>query len=337
MAELIAHGQSIETIFDLIGDLENDITKSIAWSFKKCPKLLEKCVEKLLGIDINADEAVIRYQVSEADKGITDLEITDNRNFYIIIEAKRGWILPGYDQLKMYSERESFITNPARHKAIISMSECAEEYANNKLPKVDGVDILHLSWKNILDLAEEARKISGNSEKYVLDELKGYIGRIMTTQNKNTNWVYVVSLGMSTAEVTTEEGKVLAGGITYVDIVRKHNVYSCPIGGGKGGWPKEPLTYIAFRYDGKLQSIHHIESYVITDNLHPYIPELPDVTLSQTHFVYKFGPAIVPAKEVKTGKKIVMSNRVWAHIDALLTADTISDAMDISRAREGGN
>ena len=334
MAELIAHGQSIETIFDLIGDLENDITKSIAWSFKKCPKLLEKCVEKLLGITINADEAVIRYQVSEADKGITDLEITDNRNFYIIIEAKRGWILPGYDQLKMYSERDSFITNPARHKAIVSMSECTEEYANNKLPKVDGVDILHLSWKNILDLAEEARKISGNSEKYVLDELKGYIGRIMTTQNKNTNWVYVVSLGMAKAEVTTEEGKVLAGDITYVDIVRKHNVYSCPIGGGKGGWPKETLTYIAFRYDGKLQSIHHIESYVITDNLHPYIPELPDVTLSQTHFVYKLGPGIVPAKEVKTGKKIVMSNRVWAHIDALLTADTISEAMDISRARE---
>ena len=141
---------------------------------------------------------------------------------------------------------------------------------------------------------------------------------------------------MAKAEVTTEEGKVLAGDITYVDIVRKHNVYSCPIG-GKGGWPKEPLTYIAFRYDGKLQSIHHIESYVITDNLHPYIPELPDVTLSQTHFVYKLGPGIVPAKEVKTGKKIVRSNRVWAHIDALLTADTISEAMDISRAREGGN
>lgn len=199
---------------------------------------------------------------------------------------------------------------------------------------IKGVYIEHLSWKTIIELADEARKESGNSQKYILDELKGYIGRIMTTQNKNTNWVYVVSLGLSTAEVTTEDGQVLAGNITYVDIVRKHHVYSCPIGGGKGGWPKEPLTYIAFRYEGKLQSIHHIESYVITDNLHPYIPEIPDVTLSQTHFVYTLGPAIVPSKEVRTGKKIVMSNRVWAHIDALLTADTISDAMDISRARE---
>lgn len=334
MAELIAHNQNIETIFDLIGDLENDITKSIAWSFKKCPKLLEKCVERLLGLKINADEVVIRYQVSESDKGITDLEITDNRNFYIIIEAKRGWILPGYDQLKMYSERQSFITNPARHKAIVSMSECTEEYAYNKLPKVAGVKLLHLSWKNIINLADEARKGSGNTQKYILDELKGYIGRIMTTQNRNTNLVYVVSLGMATAEVTAEDERNIAGDITYIDIVRKHNVYTCPIGGGKGGWPKEPLTYIAFRYDGKLQSIHHIESYVITDNLHPYIPELPDVTLFQPHFVYKLGPAIIPSKEVKTGKKIVMSNRVWAHIDALLTADTISDAMDITRARE---
>lgn len=76
-----------------------------------------------------------------------------------------------------------------------------------------------------MELAEEARKISGNAEKYVLDELKGYIGRIMTTQNKNANWVYVVSLGMAKAEVTTEEGKVLAGDITYVDIVRKHKAW----------------------------------------------------------------------------------------------------------------
>ena len=79
MAELIAHGQSIETVFDLIGDLENDITKSIAWGFTKCPVFLEKCIEYLLGIKIKADDVIIQYQVAEADKGITDLEITDNK------------------------------------------------------------------------------------------------------------------------------------------------------------------------------------------------------------------------------------------------------------------
>lgn len=31
MAELFAYNEKVETIFDLIGDRENDITKSIAW------------------------------------------------------------------------------------------------------------------------------------------------------------------------------------------------------------------------------------------------------------------------------------------------------------------
>lgn len=334
MAELIAYGRTVTNVFDLIGDLENDITKSIAWCLIKCPRLLEKCIENLLEIEINSENAIVRYQVSEVDKGITDLEITDNQNFYMIIEAKRGWTLPGYNQLQMYSTREGFKTNPAKHKAIVSLSECSEEYAYRNLPYIKDTRLLHLSWKSIYEMADKARFESTHSQKYILDELKRYIGRIMTMQNKNTNWVYVVSLGKTNAEVISEKGKTFKSNITYLDIVSKYHRYCCPVGGGKGGWPKEPLTYIAFRYDGKLQSIHHIESYVITNQLHKFIPEIPDITLSKMHFVYTLGPAIIPSKEIRVGKKIVMSNRVWAHIDALLTADTISDAMDISKMRE---
>ena len=36
MAELFAYNEKVETIVDLIGDRENDITKSIAWAFVKC-------------------------------------------------------------------------------------------------------------------------------------------------------------------------------------------------------------------------------------------------------------------------------------------------------------
>lgn len=35
----------------------------------------------------------------------------------------------------------------------------------------------------------------------------------------------------------------------------------------------------------------------------------------------------------RTGAKIVMSNRVWAQLDTLLTSDTITEAMEISKAR----
>lgn len=333
MAELFACNERVETIFDLIGDKENDITKSIAWAFVKCSRLLERVIERLLHVNVDADDVVIRYQEFEKGKGITDLEITDNQKFYIIIEAKRGWVLPGESQLRLYSERVGFISSPAKVKAIVSMSECTEGYAKKRLPAIPGTTVLHLPWMVICDLAGELRMKTAGKQNYILGELERYIKRIMTTQNKDTNWVYVVSLGLKEAEITTSEGKKKIADITYVDIVRKHHKYCCPVGGGKGGWPKEPLTYIAFRYHSKLQSIHHIEKYTVTDNLHPYVPEIPDVELSETHFVYDLGPAIIPPKEIRTGDKIVRSNRVWVQLDTLLTSDTISEAMEISKVR----
>ena len=276
---------------------------------------------------------MIRYQEFEKDKGITDLEITDNQKFYIIIEAKRGWVLPGESQLRLYSERTGFTSSPAKVKAIVSMSECTEDYAKKRLPTVPGTTVLHLPWMTICDLAGELRMKTAGKQNYILGELERYIKRIMTTQNKDTNWVYVVSLGLKEVEITPAKGEKRTAGIAYVDIVRKYHKYCCPVGGGKGGWPKEPLTYIAFRYHGKLQSIHHIEKYTITDNQHPFVPEIPDVELSETHFVYELGPAIIPQKVIRTGDKIVMSNRVWAQLDTLLTSDTITEAMEISKAR----
>lgn len=73
--------------------------------------------------------------------------------------------------------------------------------------------------------------------------------------------------------------------------------------------------------------------YMVTDNLYPFVPEIPDEELSETHFVYELGLAIIPPKDIRTGDKIMMSNRVWAQFDTLLTSDTITDAMEISKAR----
>ena len=94
LAELYIHKKNVGTVFDLLGELENDITKSIAWAFVKCPALLSMVLKNLLGIDTDTQNISILYQVYEKEKGITDLEITDNESFYIVIEAKRGWILP---------------------------------------------------------------------------------------------------------------------------------------------------------------------------------------------------------------------------------------------------
>lgn len=140
-------------------------------------------------------------------------------------------------------------------------------------------------------------------------------------QTQESNWVSVVSLGSSKPENCD---------LTWIEIVQKHRKYFHPLGGN--GWPKEPPNYIAFRYYGQLQSIHHIEDYVVTKNLHEEIPEMPGSDGTTNFFVYKLGPAIIPPKVVKTGN-IYASGRKLAMLDTLLTADTIAEACNISKAR----
>ena len=112
--------------------------------------------------------------------------------------------------------RSDFRKAAVQNKAIVSMSECSVEYAKDNLPFVE---------------------VNGITVKHLLEELKEYLGGIMTMQTKDSNWVYVVVLG---------SGKPDNCDLTWVEIVKKYNKYFHPIGGN--GWPKEPPNYIAFRY-----------------------------------------------------------------------------------------
>ena len=323
MGELYAYGSKVTSVFQLIGMLEDYITISIAWALCNCPVFLKKIIDEVLNIYIDPSKVRIKYQESEKDKGRTDLELTDDDLFYVIIEAKKGWILPGKDQLSLYSQRRSLVQSSAKHKVIMSMSECSDTYANSYLPikQANGIPIMHLPWKRIYELAENSISESNNLQKNLLRELMKYLGGLMTMQTQESNWVFVVSLGTSKPEDCD---------LTWIEIVQNNMKYFHPLGGN--GWPKEPPNYIAFRYYGQLQSIHHIEDYVVTKKLHDEIPEMPDKVEGYDFFVYKLGPAIVPTKVVKTGN-IYASGRKWAMLDTLLTADTIADACNISKAR----
>lgn len=323
MSELVAYGTEVSSVFQLIGNLENDITKSIAWALARCPEFLKAVINEVMSLEINTQNVRIKYQEFEKNKGITDLEITDDTSFYIIIEAKRGWILPGAEQLALYSQRRNIIESPVSHKAIISMSECSEDYANAYLPfkVINDIPVNHLSWKKIYELANSAKVGSSISQKNLLKELMRYLGGIMTMQAKESNWVYVVSL--STAKPENCD-------LTWIELVEKKMRYFHPF--GINGWPKEPPNYIGFRYGGRLQSIYHIESYSIVKNLHDEIEEMPNVEDEYEHFVYSLGKPIIPSKVVKTGN-IYASGRKWAMLDTLLTADTIHEASEISKKR----
>ena len=182
-----------------------------------------------------------------------------------------------------------------------------------------------INLKKIKDRIISDEKIEQNDayalENAPLDEFILYLGGLMTMQNKISNYVYVVSLSNNI---------IRGAGVSNIDLVKDTGHYYCPVG---DRWPKEAPNYIGFRYGGRLQTIHHIEGYTITKNIHDVIDIMPDEEWEREHFVFNLGPAIIPTKTVKTGK-LYRNGRVWAMIDTLLTCDTISEARDLSQQRE---
>jgi len=324
MTDLYLHNYKVDSIFQLLGEHENDISYSVAYALAQCPIFLETFLQKVIGYKRKINNVSTCLQRYENAGGITDIEIELPNQFYLILEAKRGWNLPNRGQLELYASRPSFRNSKALSKHILILSECSREYAELHLEvhEVAGVSIKPLSWKDIAILASEARSKGSHAEKRLIDELLIYLRGLMTMQNLDSNWVYVVALA---------QGKPRGWGISWIDIVKRHQRYFHPVGGGRGGWPKKPPNYIAFRYYGKLQSIHHIESYEIVTNMHERIPEIPSKEW-EPHFLYALGPAFGSNKEVRTGN-IYPNGRVWCMLDTLFTCDTISDARDLSQKR----
>ncbi len=323
MPDLLYGGQEVRNIFELFGDSENDLTGCLGWVLARCPGLLRAFVRSILGIGIDSREAIVRLQSYEKDRGITDIEIELPDKYFIIIEAKKGWNLPGRRQLATYARRQSFLSSRAPHKRIVVLSECSREYAeaNLSLPTICGIRVQPVPWQSVIRLAQKRRESAGLRERQVIGELIDYLGGIVPMRKIDSNWVYVVSLG-----------SVIPRGwkISYIDIVEKLARYFHPVGGS--GWPTDPPNYIAFRYYGELQSIHFVKGYEILSNLHTRIKEIPSEDWGP-YFLYSLGPAFKPERRLPTGR-IFRNGRVWCMLDTLFTARTISEARDISHRRE---
>lgn len=78
---------------------------------------------------------------------------------------------------------------------------------------------------------------------------------------------------------------------------------------------------MAFRWDGRLQSIHHVDRYEVITRWHPHFPDTTEPEIP-TLFLYHLGPPRTPHRPVPTGK-VCASGRVWTAIDLLLTSESI--------------
>ncbi len=324
MAELFLHGRKVRTVFDLLGNKENDITYSVGWALARCDGFLELLIKRLFPDQDVSENKSVHLQEFGSDHGYTDIEIvTEHR--HIIIEAKRGWNLPTSDQLNKYRER---FAGAGPENALVVMAECTTDYALSKLPQtVDGIPLRYLSWKQVADIASQSIGVSNHAEKRLLRELHRYLEGLMSMQNQTSNLVYVVALGHGTPGWSS---------ISWRKMVTDKQRYFHPFG---PGWPKEPPNYIGFRYDGKLQSVHHVDDYKVMADVTNISDDLPEIDGAKwraldkaAHFLYTLGPAIIPHREVMTGS-IWPSGRVWVMLDLLLTCPTISEARDLTQER----
>jgi hypothetical protein len=326
MTDFYFYGRRVATIFQALpslGNYEDDMSRAVAWVMSQCPALLSSFVNEFAHCDVDADEATIRCQVSDKNTGRTDVEIEASESLHVIIEAKRGWELPGHPQLKKYAKR--LRGSRAIRKLIIVLTDCSPSYADAYLvsTEIDTIEIRAVSWNQFAQLACATRARCTAHQRFLIDELLKYLRRIITMQQIDSNWVYVLALNSGTPD---------GWKISWIDIVNKRRRYFHPVGGN--GWPANPPNYIAFRYGGELKSIHHIEGHDVVGDLHDAFREIPSGVIERPHFVYKLGEPFRPEHRVPTGSNIHRAARRWCMLDTLFTCPTISDAHNISKQRE---
>src|SRR2546429_456588 len=102
-------GKPIRTVFDLLGQHENDLTFALGWALAQSVGLTRALLADVFGDDVG-EPSQIELQESGSDRGYTDIEIRAG-DAHVVVEAKRGWVTPTRAQLTRYSKR---LTAPQR-------------------------------------------------------------------------------------------------------------------------------------------------------------------------------------------------------------------------------
>lgn len=320
MTTLTRNGRPIASAFALLGDSENDLTMSLGFALAKSPRFLT-AFNAELGYE-RAGDWIVRLQTFGPDRGFTDVELEAPGHAFAIMEAKRGWAMPEVAQLERYLPR--LVASTAFWRALVTVSDCSGEYAgiHKGIPaRLADVPVLHLSWSRIVDLVNTARRGERGAAGMWLREFANYLDEVITVRREDSNLVYCVSLAAGTPD---------GWAISWREIVEKHRRYFHP---AAKNWPADPPTYLAFRYDARLQSIHHVDDAKVVTRMSDHIPGIPAGEW-EPHFLYTLGPKMQPLGEVKNGS-IWPAGRYWCMLDLLLTAATVRDARDLTKRRVG--
>ncbi len=326
--QLLRSSSAIETVFDLIGQSEPHMTDALGWAITELPELLERLVWRALDDkDAKVDPSSVMVNLQRrVESGRTDIEILQAGAYHIILEAKKGWTIPREIQLRLY-ERDLLANKQAPLQRLALLTDATQAYARASGfdPSLFQVPLSHLTWADVLhDLS--SLRLQSPWKRRIAGDLASYLGTVVHDRRVDSNIVFVLSLSDDSPEWL---------GMSFVDVVTKQARYFHVY--GQGPWPKEAPNYLGFRYHGRLQSIHHVESRDIHLGLQGQIPGIkanPPGEDGYSYAVYKLGPTIRPDHIVRSGN---LRNR-WTKcmLDTLLTCDSVVEAEALTNERMAG-
>jgi len=318
-AAVTRHGREVASVFDLLGQDENDLTAALGFTLSCSQLLLQAFADRVFP---GAVIGTVNVRMETRDElGRTDLEL-DTGMELAVVEAKRGWLLPGESQLSAYAPR----ILRRGSGVLVSLSNASAEWANALLPPAIGkVPLKHIAWSHIRDDLVVARNNSRGRERFWLDELHEYLKRAIRMRDAADSWVYCVVVS------TWRPGD---GGLrTFRDFVVNEHTYFHPFGWG-GGWPKTPPNFLAFRWNNQVQQVHRVLSSQVMPNLQNRWTDIPVTEdTARPHIVYQLGPAL-PGMPIPSGRQY-RATRLWVLLDMLLTSGSLAEAVERSYALTG--
>ncbi len=316
---LTRHGREVSSVFDLRGRNENDLTAALGFALARSPRLLSNIISRLLPAS-SVETGTVRMEVRDSE-GRTDLEI-DTGTHLVVIEAKRGWLLPTVEQLGRYSGRfEGRVGG-----CLVTLSDATSTWATQALPSdIDGVPLSHLPWSAVRQDLTTARAASAGRERFWLDELHEYMRRAIKVRDPADGWTYCVAVSNALVDE--------ASTWRWRDFVTAESAYFHPHGLG-GGWPKTPPNFLAFRWGGQVQQVRRVMDAVVVPNLQSRWAELPTTKdTSKPHVVYSLGPEL-PGLPIPNGKQY-QASRLWVLLDQLLVSHSLAEAYERTQALAG--
>ncbi len=312
---LTRYGNDVSSVFDLLGREENDLTAALAFTMANSPGLLDLVLHRL-ELPPAGEGTLLRLEEPD-ELGRTDLEI-DTGTHLVIIEAKRGWLLPDDFQFDKYAGRVA----KRGGGCLVSLSAASSEWARQVLPaEVRGVPVVHDPWDLMRRDLLAARERARGEERAWLNEFTEYLRKAVRMRDFADSWTYCV--------VVSNDRPGGGGDRTFRDFVTAERCYFHPYGWGSG-WPKAPPNFLAFRWGNQVQRIHRVSSSEVIPSLQSRWPDIPvaDGT-DKHHMLYHLGPPI-PGPPFPTEGNY-RASRVWFVLDQLLVTGSLSEAIRHSR------